>query len=328
NRFYNKAAVSYENSNLGKFMFFAEDFRYNYHFDKILILDIGAIPPLMHDELNTIGGQYEYSRKRLKGKFTYSNSIAGAPLSNLYGEIGFAVNGRNTIRFSYENLNKIPDHNFNLNQSNYIQYNWFNDFKNEKINTIEVHAITQWANASLQLRTLNDYLFFSNDRTDSIQIVTPKQYDKTINYLSLKVSKEFKYGKFALDNTLLYQKVEQENPILNVPQFTTRNTIYYSNHFFKRALYMQTGVTVNYFTKYYANDYNPLISEFFVQDQVEIGNFPMLDFFINARVRQTRIFLKAEHFNSAFSGNKHYSAPNYPYRDFLIRFGLVWNFFQ
>jgi hypothetical protein len=38
--------------------------------------------------------------------------------------------------------------------------------------------------------------------------------------------------------------------------------------------------------------------------------------------------LKAEHFNSSFSGFNFYSAPNYPYRDFVIRFGLVWNFFS
>jgi hypothetical protein len=28
------------------------------------------------------------------------------------------------------------------------------------------------------------------------------------------------------------------------------------------------------------------------------------------------------------SQNRFYSAPGYPYRDFIIRFGLVWNFFQ
>jgi len=54
----------------------------------------------------------------------------------------------------------------------------------------------------------------------------------------------------------------------------------------------------------------------------------MLDFFVNARVKQTRIYLKAEHFNAALTGNKYYSAPNIPYHDFMVRFGLVWNFFQ
>jgi hypothetical protein len=54
----------------------------------------------------------------------------------------------------------------------------------------------------------------------------------------------------------------------------------------------------------------------------------MLDFFINAKVQQTRIYLKAEHFNSSFSAPTYYAAPEYPYRDFIVRFGLVWNFFS
>jgi hypothetical protein len=91
---------------------------------------------------------------------------------------------------------------------------------------------------------------------------------------------------------------------------------------------LQTGITFNYFTKFYANDYNPILGEFFVQNQTQIGAFPNLDFFINARIQRTRIFLKAEHFNAAMSGNNYYSAPNNPYRDYMIRFGLVWNFFE
>ena len=54
----------------------------------------------------------------------------------------------------------------------------------------------------------------------------------------------------------------------------------------------------------------------------------MFDFFVNARIKQTRIYLKAEHFNSAMTGYNFYSAPNYPYRDFMVRFGLEWNFFK
>jgi hypothetical protein len=70
-----------------------------------------------------------------------------------------------------------------------------------------------------------------------------------------------------------------------------------------KALFLQTGITLNYFTKYFANDYNPVIGEFFIQDKKEIGNYPNLDFFINARIQRTRIYLKAEHFNSSLTGN-------------------------
>lgn len=159
-------------------------------------------------------------------------------------------------------------------------------------------------------------------------IVKPFQYDKTISYLSVKASKEFKFRDFGLDNTVLFQQVDQSDPILNVPKFTTRNTLYYSNHFFKKALFLQTGVTLNYFSKYKANDYNPLLGEFYIQSQKEIGDFPMMDFFINAKIRTFRVFIKAEHFNSSFSGYNYYTAPNYPYRDFMVRFGVIWNFFS
>ena len=125
----------------------------------------------------------------------------------------------------------------------------------------------------------------------------------------------------------MYQNVRQDATIINVPEWTTRNTLYFSDYLFKKALYLQTGLNFKYFTRYNANAYNPLLGEFYVQSQQEIGNFPLIDFFINAKVKQTRIYLRAEHFNSAFTGYNFYSAPSYPYRDFIVRFGLVWNFF-
>src|SRR5690606_25317610 len=185
--------------------------------------------------------------------------------------------------------------------------------KNQKINNLEVEANLKWFDASMRVSNLNDYLYFSNDATtDDRLITTPKQYDKSISYLGVKLSKEFRVGKFALDNTVLYQQVVQDDDILNVPQFVTRHTLYFSDYVFKKAMFLQTGFSVNYFTNYFANDYNPLIGEFYVQNQREIGNFPVIDFFINAKVSTARIFLKAEHFNSSLTGNTFNSTQNQP----------------
>ena len=330
NRMYNKLSAVYENSLLGKFQFFVEDYQYNYYYKQILFLDTGLVPNALKDEINIVGGQYSYQKGKWNGKFTYSNSITNQSVSNFDASLKFDLNEQNNFEFRFQNLNKIPDNIYNLYQSSYVNYNWYNNFNNEKINNLEATANTKWLNASLQISSIKDYLYFSDNSTNPLQqLVTPKQYDKTINYLSVKVAREFKWWKLALDNTVLYQQVDQEDDILNVPKITTRNTLYFSNYFFKKALYLQTGFTLNYFTKFYMNDYNPVTTEAFVQSQTKIGDFPMLDFFINGRIRQTRIFLKAEHFNTLFSKtNQHFSAPNYPYRDFMIRFGLVWNFFQ
>ncbi|MBC7642591.1 MAG: hypothetical protein H7174_09695, partial [Flavobacterium sp.] len=205
--------------------------------------------------------------------------------------------------------------------------NWKNNFNNEKINNIKLSANTKYLNATMQLTNLKDFLYFSNDSINR-QIVTPKQYNSAINYISLQVNREFKFRKFSLDNTFLFQEVKQNDKILNLPNITTRNTLYYSNFLFKKALYFQTGITLNYFTKYFANDYNSITGEFFIQKTTKIGNFPMIDVFYNAKIRQTRIFFIFEHVNTLFSKSNYLTAPNYPYRDFMFRFGLVWNFFQ
>lgn len=333
NKMYNRVGLAYENTTLGKFQFFVDDFRSNYYYNQILIFDTKTVPSSLSQNINNVGGQYQYRKNKWNGTFLYSRSITNQSLSNLDAKLQYDIDEDNQLTFQYQNINKLPNNNYNLYQSSYVAYNWSNDFKNEKINSLIANATTPWINASFQFSVLNDHLYYSDVSTPTqalnmTQIVAPAQYGGTINYLSVKVGKEFRFGKFALDNTLLYQNTSQQESILNVPEIVTRNTIYFTNYFFKKALYLQTGIVFNYFTKYYANDYNPVIGEFFVQKEKEIGNFPNLDFFVNARIQRTRIYFKAEHFNSALTGNNFYASPNNPYRDFTIRFGLVWNFFE
>ena len=328
NLLYNKIGVEFQNSVLGKFGFFVEDFRDNNYYNQVVINSSQIIPSSINSEISRAGGKYTFEKDKLMISGLVSSSFNGAASSTIEGAIDYSINDKITASFEYKNLSKIPDHIYNLNQSSYTAYNWANEFKNEKINSFSAAVKSPWVDLSANYQVLNDLLYFTDEVSDQFQILTPKQYDKSINYLSVQASKEFRYGKFALDNTVLFQQVDQPNDILNVPEFVTRNTLYYSDHLFKKALYFQTGFTLNYFTNFYANEYNPLLGEFFVQNEKEIGNFPMVDFFINLRIQRTRIFVKAEHFNSSFTGNTFYSAPHYPYRDFMLRFGLVWNFFQ
>lgn len=333
-RLYNRVGLAYENSLLGKFNFFVDDYRSNYEYGRILIDSLNnVIPDNLFLQINNFGGQYEYQKNKWNGRFFYSRSITNQSLSNLDAKLKYDFNDKIQFDFRYRNINKLPNNNYNLYQSSYVQYNWSKDFKNEKINSLSASVLTPWLNAEVQYTVLKDHLYFADISSpqqikDNTQIINPAQYGNAINYLEIKASREFKFGHFALDNTLLYQKVDQSDLILNVPDFVTRNTFYYSGHFFKKALFMQTGIVFNYFTKYYGNDYNPVIGEFFVQKNKEIGGYPLFDLFVNARIRQTRFYLKAEHINALFSKSDYYSAPNNPYRDFVIRFGLVWNFFQ
>jgi hypothetical protein len=339
NMMYNMVGAAYSTEDIGMLEFYVEDYNYNYFYRTVILNPDGSlgIPNAISDRINTYGARYTYQKDKLKGTALVSNSITDQSLANIDISVRYDFDERNSVTARYQNMNKLPNLNFRLYQSDYKAYNWYrDDLKNEKINSFEIEAKTKWLDASVQYTILNDHLYFRNEFMNTISqpdnidtlYVRPQQYGNTINYFSVKVGREFKVWRFALDNTILYQKVDQQDNILNVPELVTRNTLYYSQYLFKRALFMQTGFTFQYFTKYYGNDYNPLLGEFFVQDEQEFGGFPLIDFFINAKIKQFRMFLRAEHFNSSMTGNDFYSAPNVPYRDFTVRFGVIWDFFS
>ena len=329
--FYNKAYINYSNNIIGELQFNISNNNYNYGYNKIVVFDNETITNRLKGDIFSAGGKYkkQYKGFGLQGEFGLN--IAGNFDGNfLKAKVAFNLNEDIAASASLNHSSKAPNYNALLHQSAYKEYNWQNSFKNIETQQLSFNArYKQLANITVDLNTITDYVYFKNDDTveDVDQAVKAYQNSSTITYLKVKLENEIKLGKFALNNTVLYQNVQDNNNTLNVPELTARNTLYFSSHLFDKAMYLQTGVTLNYFTKYYMNAYNPVLAEFYVQNTEEFGGFPRLDFFLNAKIRQTRLFLKAEHFNSAFTGYDYFSAPNNPYRDFSVRFGVVWNFF-
>ena len=237
------------------------------------------------------------------------------------------LNENNELKLSLYSLENSPNFNFLLNQSAYDDYNWENSFDNIKSSKLSFELDSKKImKLKVDLSEISNYNYFKKNEQGVLQAY---QESAQFSMLKVRLNKDFSLNKFIIDNQIQYQKVDpQNNNVINVPELILRNSIYYQNQFFDKALFLQTGFTMNYFSKFYMNSYDPLLSEFYVQNSKLIGSFPRIDFFINAKIQQTRIFLKAEHINSSMTGYNYYSAPNYPYRDFSVRFGLVWNFFM
>jgi hypothetical protein len=270
----------------------------------------------------------------LRGKL--EKNLFGDRLGDLINIVIVSQNKKFNYSLGFNTLNKHPGLYFELFESNYSEIKWANKLNSVKINNINLEFSSRtFGSFNFDYTKIDNFTYFDlkdkstlNDEQDLKLIPKVNQHSNSINYLKLKWQKEFNFGKFALDNSFIFQNVDQDQNILNLPNYIFRNTIYFSDHVFKRAMFLQTGLTFKYFSNYYANEYNPLISSFHIQNDKKIGNFPMIDVFVNARIKRTRLFLKAEHINSTITGNNFYSTPSYPYRDFIIRFGLIWNFFN
>ncbi|MFT0714520.1 putative porin [Flagellimonas lutimaris] len=336
---FNKGSVEFSSRTLGRLSGNVSLFNYNYFFNSLLITEENTIQNKLEGEEISVGGAYTNTigPLHLEGNvnYTVSGELTG---NNLDALARYRLNDNNSVTGGIHVSSRMPDFNYLLYQSDYRNFNWQNNNTFEKVQTQSIKFSfdsKKIGKLEAEYSALDNYTYFASTAIEEeiglgqeTAFVRPFQESGTIDHLKVKYEKELRYRKWALMNTVMYQEVTQDNQVLNLPQMVTRNTLYFSSDVFKKAMFIQTGVTFKYFTSYNMNAYNPLLGEFYIQNNEELGGYPLLDLFINAKVRQTRIYLKAEHLNSLFSEPNYYSAPNYPYRDFVIRFGLVWNFFS
>ena len=251
---------------------------------------------------------------------------------------------------SYKYRSQPLNFNFYLAESDYKMYNWDNThLENQQFNTRSVFiSLPKWGRIQGEWTSIDNFTFLNNttrlrdlNKKFSLEVL---QSDKKIDYFKARLDQRIDFGNFSWVNNVQYQKVNQEEdpdailsgPIaLNVPEWLIRSTLMLTSSIFNKALFFQTGATFVFFTDYYANQYNPLLAEFVTQNNTKIGEYPRVDFFFNAKIKSSRIFLKLENISAPIehlididTPYDYYAAPFVPYRDFSIRFGLIWNFFE
>ena len=307
---------------LGTFKAKSSIMSYSYGYDKIINQTSNINTRKLKGSAISFGADWRAKINKFQLDATGEITPGSARLAgtNLLGNLSYKKDSLFDIKASILLNSKSPNFNYLLHQSTYDAYNWENNFENIRTQNLGFQIDSRWLNAAVNLTNIENYTYFDENNK-------PQQYSENVTYLKVKASREFIYKKFALDNTIMYQNVSGGSAVFRVPELITRNTLYYSDYWFKgKPMQVQIGATFNYFTAYKANAYNPLLAEFTLQNSEEIG-FPTVDLFFNAQIRRTRIFFRVDNALSDFGKRNYFSAPNYPYRDFTIRFGLVWNWF-
>jgi hypothetical protein len=147
-----------------------------------------------------------------------------------------------------------------------------------------------------------------------------------VQIVSANLKQDFYFGKFALENNVIYQ-LSSNQSVLPLPTLALYHNFYYHDKWFN-VLSAQIGADVRYHTAYYAPAYMPATGQFYAQDKMKIGNYPEMSVYANLHLKRTRFFIKYYHVNELFMNGLYYSMPGYPINPALLKFGLTWNFYD
>ena len=217
---------------------------------------------------------------------------------------------------------ETPDYYLQHYRSNH--YRWDNNFQNtlRLLVSGEVAYPTQWVKPKLNVsfENITKHIYFDTDGT-------PKQMDGNIQVLAADLQLNITTPWVNLDNHVIYQHASSDK--LPLPALTLYHNLYYHGCWVK-ALDVQIGVDLRFFTKYNAPLLNPALGQFCVQNIEQVGNYPVMNVYANFYVKSLRLklFAQYQHFNASFMNKQYFEMPGYPMGPDMFRAGLAWHFYK
>lgn len=266
---------------------------------------------------------------RFAGKKWKWNAMATYTFSG-YNTGDYALRGRLSKQFHGKNDTtnitikagttwQRPDYFLEQYHSNHFQWNNSFDKEFRLFGKLEFNKPKWRLRTGLHYYNLKNYVYLDT-------LALPAQETGIITLASAFMEKNLVAGKFHFNNKAVYQTVSNST-VMPLPEFTFTNTTYFQHAFFKKVLFIQAGFRLTYYSTFKAYAFMPATDCFYLQNNTETGNYPMLDVFINGKVRVVHFFIRYRHLSALLNEKKKfYPVYQYPYIDPDIRFGVAWRF--
>ena len=311
---------------------------------------------LRHYELPTMEGGFEkYNEHALsvggqlskqEGKILHYNAVAEIGLTGVdAGTLAIDGNVDVNIPFLGDTLQVRGDAFFHRETPSFYYRNyharhlWWENDLDKTIHT-RIMGTLSFPKTRTKLRVavdeIKNYTYFSQsyDITEkglrTGVMVTPMQESGGINLLTAQLEQNFRLGILNWENQFTYQHSSKES-VLPVPAFNAYTNLYIKFKVVK-VLNVDLGADMRYFTSYEAPDYSPYMGQYTVQgngeNNVKIGNYPIVNVYANVHIKHTRFFVMMSHINAGQGDKNYFFAPHYPMNERVFRIGVSWNFFN
>ncbi len=229
--------------------------------------------------------------------------------------------GKDTVRINVNGFFRNIEPNYMLDHYVGNHFIWNNDFGKIRSFRAEGRLSIPWTRTELRVGVENvqNQIYFDSD-------CMPRQYGGNVQVFSAAIEQKLRFGIWNWNNTVTYQKTS-DSLITPLPELSVYSNMFLYFHAF-RALTVQIGFDVDWYTKYTGLAYQPATMTFHSQgaDAVKVGNFINSNVYLTCKLYKVRFFVMCSHLNQGWFSKDYLSLPHYPVDPRQFRLGLSIDF--
>jgi len=273
-----------------------------------------------------------YLRFNWRDKFAV---IGNGELSNegfykLEGELSSDV-----LALSYISSRSAPSFQSQQYSGNY--HLWSNSFDPVFSNSIKGELNLKWNIFTIQPRasitTISNFVYMNET-----QISTQATEGIVISRVGGKLSMEFLRGSslfgmneneaFIFESDLVISTVTGgAADAIRLPTARYSGRFFWRGTWWSDAVPIEIGADLYSWTSYFANAYDPVTSQFYLQNDLRLEQYVAIDVFVNMKVSNLTTFVKWTHVNQP-TGDGYMSSPYFPAQKSITELGIRWLFFD
>lgn len=228
---------------------------------------------------------------------------------------------------------------FSIYSMMHNHYFWWNNFKS--VNTFHAFALYN-LNYKKNFFCLKPWLFttqnpvyytvVTNEFNSQKQFTALQFTQSMVSYFFTDATVNLKLWKIHLDNFVrLTTRLKDEENIFRMPVVFVNSQTYFRYVPAKKAFTQdfRIGFDIFYRSQYFGDAYMPAAGQFFLQNEFPLISNALVDFYIAAKMRNARFFLKMNQLNQLLQLTRgYYITPYYPGTRGSFAFGIQWYFFD
>lgn len=283
---------------------------------------IGALMPYYRGNTITLFARTNirlFSVWDIFGGISYSFFGYNKNDAHAYAKATFAINRRTRhhLGFTADFYRVSPDYFY----SYYIGNNslWYNDWPKQNNLKLSAYWTRKDYKVSFNYYMMHHYIFLNSH-------FVPEMSKAGISIIQLQAEAPVRIQNYYLDVYMALQHATQSD--ISLPLFAGKLSTGYCFRIFKKRLNIQLGGDLMFNTSYYADGYNPLLHQFYHQEEIKLGNYLYFDLHLSFRVKRISFFVRGGNLLAGLMGFRYVTTPSYPLQAQNLRVGINWRFYD